>query len=378
MTQPLKKLAPTLIPVFSECHLRGVWSAAHSPQLLPSSPAAHLGSIVHRLLEEAGQGAFGPDQEDRFASRWQELVSEAEKAMLESSLNRRFVPLRDHLPQLEVMKIRTISRALELSQSILGVENRVKEEAPPIFGCEMRVESSDGLIAGKIDRVIPTASGPIIQDYKSGTLYKKHNNQRRIKPEYVLQLRLYAALYHEATGVWPHKLELVPLIGSYIEVPFSPGESINILNEARNVLIEVDETLQRFYNDWEKAEEILAMPSPSACKFCTYRPACSPYLSREINCEDDKWPSDFWGSFDSARRVGNGRLILSVTLTNGLIFYLRDITDEFDKDVNILALDRSFKLGVFNARRTSLPFMFEEGQLTIIYKDEEKSSQVIE
>ena len=54
--EALKTISPSRFTALQECALREVWAASQTPQLLPSSPSARLGSIIHRLLQEAGEG----------------------------------------------------------------------------------------------------------------------------------------------------------------------------------------------------------------------------------------------------------------------------------------------------------------------------------
>src|SRR5713226_5481287 len=159
---PLPRLAPTGLHSFAECHLHGVWTASRQPVLLPSSPAARLGTIVHRLLEDAGRGSLSAGTES-IQKRWQELVGAAETAMSKSVLERRFVPLQQAVPQFDVIRIRAEQRASELSRDIPGAQMRGGDARSSPFGCELHVQSIDGLIAGRIDRVLATNEGPVLQ-----------------------------------------------------------------------------------------------------------------------------------------------------------------------------------------------------------------------
>jgi hypothetical protein len=205
-----------------------------------------------------------------------------------------------------------------------------------------------------------------LQDYKSGAISTlQEGATREIKPEYALQLRLYAALYHEATGAWPLRLELVPLAGDSQEVPFTPEECLDLLKGARDLLSAVNEQLARPHA-WDEIETALATPSSSACRFCSFRPACGPYLSAaRRNADDREWPPDVVGAFHSVTKLGNGRFILRATREDGGDVFVRDLSDEA---VQPLALARDGTLvGAFNVRRTRSARAFESGPLTTLY-----------
>lgn len=358
-------MTPTGLETFEHCRLRATWSATRQDVLLPSSAAARLGSIVHRLLEDAGRGAVA--DEAAIESRWTELVAEAQRQMRQGQLERRFVPLSEHVRQFDVVRIRAQTRAAELAHDLPGAEPRASEAADSPYGSELRVESSDGLIGGRIDRVLPTPAGPVIQDYKSGAIFSlRHGDEREIRPEYAVQLRLYAALYHEATGSWPVKLELVPLNGPPHEVSYSPDDSLNLLERARSVLRDVNAELARHGDDWEAAEQVLASPSAHACRFCAYRPACSVYLARHAAESDRDWPADTWGVFRGLESLGNGRLLLSLTHGDGSICYVRDLSADTAEVAHLRSIPERTWIGAFNVRRTKSPRAFEEGPLTFI------------
>ena len=94
----------------------------------------------------------------------------------------------------------------------------------------MWVESKDGLVGGFIDYVYNLKEGPVICDYKSGNIFDESSSN--VKPGYETQLRLYAALYHTTTGIWPARLEIVPLQGTHVEVRFEPDECVQLLEDA--------------------------------------------------------------------------------------------------------------------------------------------------
>lgn len=369
VADPVSRLAPTSLPSFAECRPRGVWQAVRQPPLLPSSAAARLGTIVHRLLEEAGGGSFSPVTDpDVIERRWCELVANAEQAMATNPLERRSVPLEANVKKFEVLRLRAVARALELAQNITDPSGPAGDAAVTPYGYELRVASADGLIAGRIDRVIPAPGGPVLQDYKSGAIFShRPDGETELKPAYTFQLRLYAVLYYEATGTWPSKLQLVPLTGEPHDVSFSPADSLRLLEDSRSLLAQVNDDIARGREDWVAAERLLASPSPSACRFCAYRPACLPYMARDLHDTDREWPADVWGEPAGLTQLGNGRLMLSIALPDGSLFFVRNVTEDVAEPAMLEPHHEGQLVGVFNARRTASLQAFEQGQITAIH-----------
>ena len=105
---------------------------------------------------------------------------------------------------------------------------------PQPYGFELPVASADGLVRGRIDRVIESPNGPIIQDFKTGNVYDAQGNlYRTVRLEYQVQLRLYAALYFEVYGAWAAALELVPLQGEIVPVSLDRTDAVRLLAEAK-------------------------------------------------------------------------------------------------------------------------------------------------
>ena len=78
--------------------------------------------------------------------------------MRASSFKRHLVPLRKSVPDIEVRRIRTIQKVLEIANARWAAEPRDESHrAVSRSGHEIRVQSNDGLIRGTIDAVIRTS-----------------------------------------------------------------------------------------------------------------------------------------------------------------------------------------------------------------------------
>jgi hypothetical protein len=303
---PLKSISPTQFVSLRECALKGVWGANRVPPLLPPAPAARLGSVIHQLLEEAGEGRFVSGDRSGIDHRWQELISESHTAMRGSWLERHFVPLSASVHDFEVRRIQAIERAQEVAagRAVAPEPPReIGERAP--YGYELPVSTSDGLVRGQIDAVLCSETGPLIRDYKSGAIFDTRSKGALVvKAAYEVQLQLYAGLYAEATGTWPARLEVVPVLGGPVPVPFERSACTALLNEARAELERTNNTIKRHDSSPLQLQQILASPDASACGSCLYRPACTPY--REATSAGQGWPNDlrvcFHGCISSPRK----------------------------------------------------------------------------
>ncbi len=286
--------------------------------------------------------------------------------MMQNPIDRRFVPLVKSVPDMMVLRAKALMRALQVVHS-RGTRGEGSREVPRAGG-EFSVRSKSGLIGGRIDRVIDTAGGIVLQDYKSGPVTAREGGVSEIKPEFRQQLQLYAILYFETVGIWPIRLELVPLVGDSAEVAFTPSECRALLDEAEDAVRDIDTTLAKFSERPDAAEQQLARPSPKACKFCPYRPACSTYLSfdRKTGAESD-WPTDAWGTVASVTRLGNGNLAIGIRSGDGDILYMRDVDEKLCRPPmnGDDFIDR--KIGVFGARLGRSPEAIEAGPYTAVF-----------
>ncbi|MGA8475852.1 MAG: PD-(D/E)XK nuclease family protein [Candidatus Cybelea sp.] len=351
--------------MLSACRLRAVWNSQRVEALVPSNPKRFVGTIAHRLLERALTSHFVGALDRQLASLWDDLVAETEEHMLRSPADRRFVPLVKFVPDMMVLRAKAMMRASEIASA--KSSSREGAMAPSRVGGEISVRSRKGLLTGRVDRVIETENGVVLQDYKSGPLTARDGGAADIKPEFRQQLQLYAILYFETIGVWPMRLELVPLVGDSANVPFAPAECQTLLDEAENAVYDVSAALAKFATTPELAEEQLAQPSPKVCKFCSYRPACSTYLSVDRRAPDDEWPADVWGTVTSVTKLGNGNLAIGIRTANGDVLYVRDVDESMLQSRIAVAGSVGHQVGVFGARFGGSPKAMEAGPYTVIF-----------
>src|SRR4051812_44094900 len=99
--KPLFSISPSRYCALSRCKLRELWACAGEPSRLPSSPAARVGAVIHKLLERAERGEFPAGNVEAIHRSWYEAISLAESRMSQEWLERHFVPLRRWMRGLE-------------------------------------------------------------------------------------------------------------------------------------------------------------------------------------------------------------------------------------------------------------------------------------
>jgi RecB family exonuclease len=364
-------ISPTRYTAINDCAMREVWAANHAPALLPSTPAARLGTAVHKLLEEAGNGRFTSGGDDAIAQRWQELVVAAETTMSENWLERHLVPLSIAIADFEVRRIQALERARHLSGKVqMDDSGYARDPGRLLHGFEVAVSSPDGLVRGRIDEVTVSDSQPVIRDYKSGAIFESRSGEAAVvKQAYETQLWMYASLYAQSTGTWPRRLEVVPVLGASKEVTFDADTCDALVREAREALRLVNERIEATDSP-SNLEFALANPKPQACMYCAYRPACLPY--RTAARQGLGWPCDIWGSLVEMEQLADGRHLLSLRCADGIVS-VRGVASEL-RHPALRTLGAGDDVAIFSLGKTGSSRMFTETPFTVIYRISAASS----
>jgi len=337
------------------------------PPLLPNSPSARLGKVIHSLFEAAGKGDLGEGNPLLITQAWAEALTDVEGVMAESWVESPLLPLSKSVPDFEVRRLRAFERAAGLSR---GVGRRKPSRSGNLgTGSEIWVESDDGLVGGFVDAAIQLAGGVVIRDYKSG-VFTEVKSPRTAKLAHQTQLRLYAALYQSSFGRWPTGLELVPLNGDAIQVEFSPDECASLLREATEALKRVNGRIQDLILSPHPhlAAGSLATPAPSTCRYCGYRPACFAYHAARGESTAANWPADLAGEISEVRVLANGRLSVSATdLALGSVLRARGINPDPHRHPGLLFAFPGRQIQICNLRRTASPKVLSESASTVIY-----------
>jgi CRISPR/Cas system-associated exonuclease Cas4 (RecB family) len=331
--------------------------------LLPRNPAALLGTIAHQLLKEAGQSAEGNFDPVR---QWDELSEKLERELKQSWLERPLVPLKSSGRMYEVLKLRSCARALEIASSVQRRTTRAFKAIPGI-GFEVWVESEDKSVVGLIDAARMTIRGLVLSDVKSGEVLEHPEgfSPKQLKESHRIQLKLYAALYFQTYRRWPDTLQIVPLTGETVEVPFDGEECSQILKEAQSTV----HSLNASITSGTTTHATLANPTPQNCAFCPYRPGCRAYRLALARGEQlGQWPPDIFGMVWDINALSDGRVNLRVAGDGGGQHTIRALRSHVGRHPTLQSIQRGDRIGFFNARVSSNRAEFSEGPLATLYK----------
>lgn len=366
----IKRISPSIFSVFKSCPLQGIFLVSNIPKMLPSSPNSYLGSIVHKTIQKAKRGEIINKRD--FELAWNGLVKEYEKKMVESTLENRFIPIREHAKDYEIKKILC-------EKYVRGFYRRMNKDLllhefkdTFLLGCrsEVWLQTANCKVGGYADEIISTVRGDIIVDYKTGNYMEPDDfeNGVRLKEQYAVQLKLYSALYYLMYSKWPTGLKIAGIKGDHFNVEFYPEECIALLQEAIDIVDEINKIIED--QSTLNCNKIikLSSPSPENCKYCQYRPGCKSYfdlLLQNVPLLEGEWPNDIYGKVEQRDILGNGRIYIKLLLENypQKIVKIRGISSKrhpiLDKIGNRVAL--------FSLLHDSKEYSYQEGIFTTSY-----------
>ena len=226
----------------------------------------------------------------------------------------------------------------------------------------------DKAVGGWIDAARRTKDGIVLSDFKSGEVLEQSDGipLKQLKMSHRIQLKMYAGLYFQSYGLWPTTIQIVPLAGPKLEVPFTHEECSQLLDEAALTLKFLN---SRICTEATSVYEVFASPSPQNCRFCSYRPACPKYRkAREIGDQTDGWPADAFGKVWDINVLQDGRVNLRVADAKGEQCTFRSLSPLSKRHPALQAIQRGDEVGIFNARVSTNRAEFSEGTLTVLYK----------
>lgn len=295
---PLSRISPSKYYALRECSLREIWSASQQPPLLPTYPSAHLGIIVHKMLELAFSGNL-IDENDMRAC-WEKEVQRQEQKMKENPLEAHLIPLAACASNYYVKQIMTYNIIRPLLRELAFRTVKAKKSET-----EEWVQAKNGKVGGRIDLVRHTDDGISIIDYKTGMIIDSNQSGVPIREEYQNQLKMYASLYFLHHSLWPSRLILVGLNQQEYQIPLDKKECMSLIENAEEFFEETNKSISAGLD-----ADAFAFPKPATCRFCNYRPACRSYWEKRDN--NHAWPSDFQGAVTNKKILGNSLLKLEV------------------------------------------------------------------
>lgn len=345
----IKRISPSQFYSMKNCAYKSLLAEAFDKKpLLPLSPNAYFGTVLHKILELIAKGIV--KSEDDFNTEFDNLVKVLEEDLKQNGFGF-FIPLKVKLRNFGLKKIQLKKHLRTETEKTTSLGN-IK------FYSEKWFESQDKLIGGKIDLVIENENQIEILDFKTGAITQDCLDDEGeiysdVKNEYKEQLKLYAHLYFENTNRFPTALSLVDLARQKFPVEFSEQECKSLFDEAKSLL--------KSTNDSINTKSFSANPKQENCKYCLYRPACS-FFHKKL--ETDFSFNDVWGEIKQVKKFQNGNV--SLFLQNGdKNLTIKNISsEEFDKLNN----NKNKQIRIYNVRKEATEFVYSVVDTTKFYE----------
>lgn len=309
--RPLWSITPSTYLALSKCTLRALWSRIGQANLLPNHPSAYLGRIIHRTIEELGTSEAPTWSDARFEEAWAIQEHRVESELKGGWMTQHLIPLHNVVIDYSLNKelcrqaVKTIQEA--------GIVEPKHGGAGAGGAFELDLRTSDGIISGRADMVRLGEEGLEIIDYKSGRAHLEGiwSKSNEALDEAAIQLKIYAALYFLDRDVWPDALGVM-VGGKVIKIGFDARECLELIARARASLNRVNCIIRTNHYSRRRLISALAIPNPTTCRLCGFRPVCGPYWEARTRTPRLGWPHDVRGNIVQCSDWGTGRKCLTV------------------------------------------------------------------
>ncbi|WPV65413.1 PD-(D/E)XK nuclease family protein [Chitinophaga sp. LS1] len=345
----INRISPSQFYSMKNCTYKSILAEAFEKKpLLPVSPNAYFGTVLHKMLEQIAKGAI--KDEESFNRSFDDQVRLQEENLKQLHYDF-FTPLQKNVKDFGMKKVllkKHLRHSSEKKSKVIGVK----------YHSEKWFESKDKLIGGKVDLVIEDETETEIIDFKTGAITQDFLDEEgevfsEIKAEYKEQLKLYGHLYFETTGKYPTQLSLVDLAKQKFTVDFTPSECNDLFNEAKALLKITNENVSKGI--------FAANPSEANCKFCLYRPACSFFLKQ---LETDYSFNDVSGIIKNVVKYQNGNSSVFLENKERKITVTSFPSEKYTE----LNESRGKQITLFNLRKEATEFVYSATKTTIIYE----------
>ena len=298
--QPITTLSPTMFATLKQCQLRAGLRNARAQQTTRSSTAALLGTISHRVLEDARSINRDEDLRVQAETVWDATVSEVEEQLQTSPLDEYLLPI-SRWRKYYLLRERTIRRCVEIASGHVISENQV-------VASERKFDSVRYGFTGKPDLVLRRENGLVIIDYKSGELPDDSEDREKKIALWRQQVLFYAAIVKEKFGEWPVEGEIRLLNNEIIPIQIDQQKVDGLIEETQAIMEDYNENIAAGVS-----HSVLAQYSEDNCVFCEYKGACSTFW------ENNPQPisgTDKYGCLSgkiknvTTTKKGSGRLVI--------------------------------------------------------------------
>lgn len=262
--QPINKLSPTMLATLKQCQLRAGLGQVSVQRTTRSSTAALLGTIAHRVLEDAKTLNPYEDLRKQAEVLWDKTVEQMEKTLQDSPLDKSLLPI-SRWKRYFLLRERTIRRCEEIA-----LDPGVSESQ--FIVSERKFDNLEYGFTGKPDLILHRENGWVIIDYKSTQLPDDPEERDEKVESWRQQVKFYASIVKSEFGEYPVEGEIRLLNGEVIPIPINPEEVEQLMAEAR--------ILKEKYNANIAAgvpESELAQYSEENCGFCDYIGTCDTF-----------------------------------------------------------------------------------------------------
>lgn len=307
-----------------QCLLRVAFGASNNqPERLPEHPAAALGSILHRLLEQAAKG-----QIRRSGSTCDDAEAALDALLREAKTDFALSLAPQEWASRKASAIAGAAKRLERSTRTPGAVpsngRRMSFEDLPADGVwgEVVVKSNTLRLSGQIDFVEKREPKVMVTDTKTGRIEDRDGALLR---HIELQLRLYGLAVREHLASWT--------IGLSVEREREWSISFESDDEAETQEW-LREKLSRLPANAQLSAKSLACVG-EACRTCPYRHVCPSYCEAapqfwKAGACEGPMPGDIWGRIEQVRE------------TNGM--HDVDLRDAANRCVRITGIDPEWNL----------------------------------
>jgi CRISPR/Cas system-associated exonuclease Cas4 (RecB family) len=344
----IKRISPSQFYSMKNCAYKSLLAEAFDKKpLLPLSPNAYFGTVLHKMLDLIAKGIIKSEVD--FDTEFDKQITSIEEDLIQRGFGF-FVPLKFNLKNFGLQKI-------QLKKHLGKNSEKITSKREIIFHSEKWLESQDKLIGGKVDLVIENGNEIEIFDFKTGAIKQDLLDDEGdvfsdVKNEYKEQLKLYAYLYFESTKKFPTALSIVDLAKQKFPIDFSVQECKSLFNEAKNLL--------KLTNDSINSNLFSATPNQENCKFCLYRPACSFFNTK---LESDFSFNDVIGTVTHVKKFQNGNVTVFLQNGNNQIIIKKISPNEF----NNINKNNKQKIRFYNLRKELQEFVYSATNTTRIY-----------
>jgi len=345
----IKRISPSQFYSMKNCAYKSLLAEAFDKKpLLPLSPNAYFGIVLHKILELIAKGIVKSEVDFN-------IELDKQVKTLEDDLQSKgfgfLTPLKVKLRNFGLKKI-------QLRKHLRSESEQPKSSINANFYSEKWFESLDKLIAGKFDLVIENGSYIEIIDFKTGAIRQdclddEGELNSDVKDKYKEQLKLYAYLYFENTNKFPTNLSLVDLAKQKFSVEFSEEECKTLFEEAKSLLKSTNNSIN--------TKSFSANPKEENCKHCLYRPACSFFHKK---FDSDFSINDVFGKVKDVKIFQNGNVNLFLENGSKIITIKNFNSGSFDKLNN----NKNKQIRIYNLRNEEAEYVYSVTDTTMIYE----------